>query len=70
MNVYATIRPRPSLRLFQRALWQRIYSRTFPDLARMDKLERQYRTNVLRRNVKAYLRQRDRRMVAADSAAR
>jgi hypothetical protein len=40
----------------QRALWQRIYRDVFPDFARMDKLTRQYRTQTLRRNVKAYLR--------------
>jgi hypothetical protein len=39
-----------------RALWQRIYREVFPDFHRMDKLTRQYRTGVLRRNVKAYLR--------------
>ena len=61
MDSYLTIHPRPSLRLFQRLLWQRIYSQVFPDFARMEKLERQYRTNTLRRNVKAYLRRRDRR---------
>jgi hypothetical protein len=40
----------------QRALWQRIYREVFPDFGRMDKYTRHYRTGMLRRNVKAYLR--------------
>ncbi len=56
MEDFATRRPRPSLRLYQRVLWQKIYREVFPDFARMDKLTRQYRTGTLRRNVKAYLR--------------
>ena len=56
MSEYAARRPRPSLRLYQRALWQRIHREVFPDFAGMDKLTRQYRTGTLRRNVKAYLR--------------
>ena len=49
-------RDRPALRRYQRMLWQRIYREIFPDFSRMDKLDRQYRTGMLRRNVKAYLR--------------
>jgi hypothetical protein len=60
MDSYPALHPRPPLRLFQRLLWQRIYRQVFPDFARLEKLERQYRTNTLRRNVKAYLRRRDR----------
>ena len=56
MEEFATRRPRPSLRLYQRLLWQQIYREVFPDYARMDKLTRQYRTGTLRRNVKACLR--------------
>ncbi len=56
MEEFATRRPRPSLRLYQRLLWQKIYRDLFPDFARMDKLTRQYRTGTLRRNVKACLR--------------
>ena len=36
-------------------LWQRIYRELIPGFARLDKLTRQYRTSLLRRNVKAYL---------------
>ena len=56
MEEFAMRPPRPSLRLYQRLLWQRIYREVFPNFARMDKLTRQYRTGTLRRNVKAYLR--------------
>jgi hypothetical protein len=43
-------------RRYQRVLWQRIYREIFPDFHRMDQLTRQYRTGMLRRNVKAFLR--------------
>jgi len=56
MMEFGRRRPRPSLRIYQRLLWQRIYREVFPDFARMDKLTRQYRTGTLRRNVKACLR--------------
>jgi hypothetical protein len=47
---------RATLCHYQRALWQRIYRDVLPDFSRMDKLARQYRTCMLRRNVKAFLR--------------
>ncbi|MEO8028664.1 MAG: hypothetical protein ABI823_19435, partial [Bryobacteraceae bacterium] len=59
MEEYATRRSGvslPSLRLYQRTLWQRIYCEVLPGVERMDKLTWQYRTGTLRRNVKAYLR--------------
>src|SRR5713226_6011731 len=37
MEEYTRRRPRPSLRLYQRLLWQKIYRDLFPDFARMDK---------------------------------
>ena len=46
---------RPLLKRQQRKLWQRIYREVFADFGRLDKLTRQYRTSLLRRNVKAYL---------------
>ena len=46
---------RPLLKRQQRKLWQRIYRDVFADFVRLDKLTRQYRTSLLRRNVKAYL---------------
>ena len=49
-------RKRTPLRRYQRFLWQRIYREVFPDFPHLDNLTRQYRTSVLRRNVKAYLR--------------
>ena len=45
----------PSLKRYERGLWQRIYQEIFPDFAHVDKLTRQYRTTAIRRNVKAYL---------------
>jgi hypothetical protein len=44
----------------QRQLWQRIYREVIPGYARLDKLTRQYRTILLRRNVKAYLNRKKR----------
>jgi hypothetical protein len=44
----------------QRQLWQRIYREVIPGYARLDKLTRQYRTSLLRRNVKAYLNRKKR----------
>ena len=46
---------RPLLKRQQRKLWQRIYREVFADFGRLDKLTRQYRTSLLRRNVKADL---------------
>ena len=46
------------LKRHQRGLWQRIYREVIPDYASLDKLTRQYRTQALRRNVKAYLRRK------------
>ena len=39
----------------QRALWQSIYAAVLPDFHKLDRIERHYRTNLLRRNVKAFL---------------
>ena len=44
---------RPLLKRQQRKLWQLIYREVFADFGRLDKLTRQYRTSLLRRNVKA-----------------
>jgi hypothetical protein len=66
---YARVRqphPSPSLRLYERLLWQRIYREVFPDFARMDKLTRQYQTAALRRNVKGYQRRHGRKWSAVD----
>jgi hypothetical protein len=52
---------RRDLRRYKRMLSQRIYREVFPDVDRMDKLTRQYRTSTLRRNVKAYLRRQGRK---------
>jgi len=66
MREYAKWHSRPSLRTYQRLLWQRIYREVFPQFAGMDRLAGQYRTAALRRNVKALLRTQ----VAANSKAR
>lgn len=64
MREYATRRrSRLSLRLYQRALWQHIYREVFPEFVHMDKLTRQYRTHTLRRNVKAHLKRKGRKML-------
>ena len=47
--------PNVLLKRQQRKLWQRIYREVFADFGRLDKLTRQYRTSLLRRNIKAYL---------------
>jgi hypothetical protein len=55
-GIRAAGQKRTPLRHYQRWLWQRIYREVFPDFPHLDKLTRQYRTSILRRNVKAYLR--------------
>jgi hypothetical protein len=57
----ASPKKHPSLKRYQRGLWPRIYREVFPDFAHRDKLTRQYRTNALRRNVKAYLNRNGRK---------
>ena len=52
---------RPLLKKHQRHIWQRIYREVIPDFVRLDKLTRQYRTALLRRNVKALLSRRRKR---------
>jgi hypothetical protein len=47
-----------SFRHYLHRLWQGIYREVYPDFTHLDKLTRQYRTGVLRRNVKAYLRRK------------
>jgi hypothetical protein len=48
----------PRMREYQRTLWQAIYREVIPNYANLDKLERHYRTNKLRCNVRKWLRRR------------
>jgi hypothetical protein len=64
---YAT--KKPLLKRQQRRLWQRIYREVIPGFVQMDKLTRQYRTSLLRRNVKAYLNRKQGRKSARGFAS-